>query len=73
MGSVTDKQAFLAMVAFLQDHYERTGSDDVGGLLGGLSMLPDGSTADPAAWQDWLKALHKCKAGKVNAQLRLKK
>jgi len=73
MNTVTDKEAFLAMVAFLQDYYKRTGSDDVGGLLGGLSLLPDGSTADPAAWQDWLRAVQKSKAGTVDAQMRLKK
>ena len=73
MNTVSDKEAFLAMFAFLDDYYQRTGSDDVGGLLGSLSLLPDGGTADPATWQDWLKAVQKSKAGTVEAQLRLKK
>ena len=69
----TDKEAFLAMYVFLEEYYKRTHSADVGGLLGGLSLLPDGGTTDPAAWRDWLQAIQKAKAGKVNAQLRLRR
>ena len=54
---MTDKQAFEAMVNFLEHIYERTGSDDLGSLLGDLQMLEDGTTADPAAWQDWLNSV----------------
>ena len=32
MSTLTDKQAYLAMFAFLESHYERTGSDDIGAL-----------------------------------------
>ncbi len=71
MDTLTDKEAFLAMYAFLKEYYERTHANDVGALLGDLSLLPGGDTADPAAWQDWLQAIQKSKAGKVDAQLRL--
>ncbi len=59
MEKLTEKQAFKAMVLFLEGFYERTNSDDVGGLLSDLILLEDGSTADPAAWDDWMKCVHK--------------
>lgn len=59
MDRLTDKQAFQAMVLFLEGFYERTKSDDVGGLLGDLIILKDGNTADPAAWDDWMKCVDK--------------
>lgn len=39
---ITDRQAFQAMVLFLESFYERTKSDDVGGLLSDLILLEDG-------------------------------
>lgn len=54
--TVTIKQAYEIMLVFLERLYEQTKSDDLGGLLGGFSLLPDGHTADPAAWEDWLDA-----------------
>ena len=57
MDKLTEQQAFEAMVLFLEGFYKRTKSDDVGGLLGDLILLEDGSTADPAAWDDWMKCV----------------
>jgi hypothetical protein len=57
MEQLTIRQAFETMVLFLEGVYSRTGSDDLGSLLGDLQMLDDGTTADPAAWQDWLKSV----------------
>jgi len=73
METVTDHEAFLAMYDLLRDRYERTKSADIGALLGDLSLLPDGGTADPAAWQDWVRAVEKAKRGLVDARLILKK
>lgn len=56
---LTIKQAFEVMVLFLEEFYNRTQSDDVGGLLGDLILLEDGSTADPAAWYDWVECVEK--------------
>jgi len=70
---LTVKEAYAAMYAFLEKLYELTGSNDLGGFLGGLSLLPDGTTADPAAWDDWLEAVRKAKAGSVDAKLELKR
>ena len=57
MATMTDEQAYAAMFHFLEDLYFRTKSDDVGSLLGSMSLLPDGGTADPAVAKDWQKAV----------------
>jgi len=54
---LSSRQAYLAMFEFLRRHYERGPTDEIGGLLGSLSLLPDGGTADPAAWPDWEEAV----------------
>ncbi|MGO4108196.1 hypothetical protein [Paenibacillus sp. YAF4_2] len=54
---MTPTTAFKAMVLFLEAYYERTKSDDVASLLGDLILLDDGSTVDPAAWNEWLICL----------------
>ena len=56
---LTELQAFNVMRKFLEMYYERTLSDDVGSLLGDLQIGEDGETTDPAAWHDWMDALHK--------------
>jgi hypothetical protein len=59
------------MYAYLEEIYHRTRSDDFGSLLGGMSLLEDGKTADPAAWEDWLRAVERAKSGDVNLELGL--
>lgn len=54
---VTSHQAYLAMYEFFRQYYERGRSDEIGGLLGSLSLLPDGSSADPAMDRDWAEAI----------------
>lgn len=44
---------YKAMFNFLEAYYERGKSDEIGGLLGDLSLLDDGSSADPAMMEDW--------------------
>ena len=56
------RTAYAAMYEFLVGFYERTNSDDVGALLGSMSLLSDGNTADPAIWQDWLDSIDKAKS-----------
>ena len=72
-STLTEKQAFLAMYSFLDEYYQLTKADDVGSLLGSLSLLEDGGTADPAIKADWLKAIEKVLKGEVNAKLVLRK
>ena len=45
METLITKQAFRAMVIFLEEFYDRTQSDDVGGLLGDLMIMEDETTA----------------------------
>jgi hypothetical protein len=60
------------MYAFLRMIYERTESDQLGVLLGGMSLLQDGGTADPAVWHDWEAAVRKARADEVNLGLNLR-
>ena len=54
---MTDKQAYAAMFQFLEQLYLRTKSDALGNLLGDMSLLEDGSPADPAIVNDWRQAV----------------
>jgi hypothetical protein len=73
MTDLTKKEAYLAMFAFLENEYEMSKSDDIGGLLSNISLLPDGKSVDPAAWKDWEDAIKKVKESKIDASLKLKK
>jgi len=61
---MTIKEAYIAMQYFLEQFYERTGSDDVGGLLGDMTLINDEQTMDPATWNDWINAVKKMKLDK---------
>jgi len=61
MEKMTRQQAYCAMYHYLENLYQLTHSDDLGAFLGEMSILPDGNTADPAIWQDWLQAVEKVK------------
>lgn len=54
---LTEKQAYLAMFEFLKRYYEIGKSDEIGTLLGGLSLLEDGTPADAAHLGDWEDAV----------------
>jgi len=71
-NKLTKKEAFLAMYSFLESYYQLTDSDDVGGLLGIMSLLEDGSPVDSAISEDWEDAVKNVLSGKVNAKLQLK-
>jgi hypothetical protein len=68
--SLTAREAYLAMHAFLQRQYE-LGWEELGGLLGSMALLADGQVVDPALARDWGEAVAAVKAGTVDAQLRL--
>jgi hypothetical protein len=55
--------AYRAMFRFLEAYYDRTGSDELGALLGGLAIDEDGQPMDPAAWTDWLAAVRDVTGG----------
>lgn len=57
MPILTSQQAYLAMFAFLEKEFRLTGSDEIGGLLGGMSLLADGAPADPVVAEQWDSAV----------------
>ena len=69
--ALSEKEAFEAMYAFLVEIYERTQADELGALLGSMSLLPDGRPADPAIWSDWLKCVQQARRREVRTDLGL--
>ena len=67
---LTRDQAYVAMFAFLQAHWEQSGSDDIGALLGSLSLLPNGAPVDPALAHDWDTAVGQALAGAADTSFR---
>lgn len=58
--NVTHDEAYLTAYAFLNQFWEdRRGDfdDDLPVLLGAMTLLDDGQSADPAQWFDWLACL----------------
>lgn len=70
--TISVRQAYLAMYSFLDELYAKYGFDQIGGLLGSMSLLPDGSTADQAIWSDWLQHVEKARNGQADAGLRVR-
>jgi len=65
---LTDKQAYWTMFLFLDDLYQRHQSDyqwDMPILLDDMQVMKDGTTSDPAQWQDWLACIPK---GSISAE-----
>lgn len=61
---ITITQAYRAMFLFLEKKWDITGKpDELGSLLGSMSTLEGGSTADPAVWGQWLEAVKTARAG----------
>lgn len=63
---LTKKEAYAAMCEYLVAVYKRTQSDDLGGLLGDMSTIGEGETADPSVWFEWLNALTESSKVKVS-------
>ncbi|ALE56525.1 hypothetical protein AC233_06925 [Burkholderia sp. HB1] len=70
--NLTPELAYLAMYEFLAELYQRTKSDELGSLLGSMSYLADGETADPAVWTDWMRCVTKVLVGEGDAKLKLR-
>jgi hypothetical protein len=58
----------MAMHCFLERYYQATHADEVGALLGGLSLLPDGSPADPGFRREWLDAIEAVMGGEAGGR-----
>lgn len=62
MEKITIEQAYRAMFYFLENEYELTHSEEIGGLLGSLSWeIFSGGPIDASVWNDWLTAVSKAK------------
>jgi hypothetical protein len=57
--TMTAQQAYQAMYSFLEEYFKMTHADEIGVMLGGLSVLSDGLPADAGFRQDWLTAVQK--------------
>jgi len=57
MNNLDAKEAYQAMFRFLEKYYEHTHADEIGAILGSMSILNDGKPADGAMWQEWLDAI----------------
>ena len=68
---ITVLAAYTAMFKFLDREYELAKSDDIGGLLGDMSLLESSSTADAGAWEDWLEAVGQALSNDCDIGLRI--
>jgi hypothetical protein len=64
MQNLDIKLAYQAMFRFLEKYYELTNADEIGALLGSMSMdvFRGAMPADPAMWEDWLAAIREVSA-----------
>ncbi|WP_037055456.1 hypothetical protein [Rheinheimera baltica] len=58
---ISIKEGYKAMFLYLEHLYEMTGSDDLAGFLGSMSLLEDDMPVDDAVWSDWLEAVAKAR------------
>lgn len=56
-------EGYRVVCQYLNDIYDQTHDDTLGSLLGGMSLLPDGTPADPAYTEDWNNAVNHAMQG----------
>lgn len=71
--SVTLKQAYLAMYAYLDELYERTKNDEIACALLDMSFVSETVTFDQASWSTWMRCVQKAKDGEVDAGVALQR
>jgi len=72
--TITVMDAYMAMFKYLEHLQRLTHSDDLAGLLGGMSLLDDDDlTADPAAWSDWIRIVSDVRRSPPDIALKFKK
>ena len=54
---MNESRAYQIMFRFLEDRYFRVPNDELGGLLGDLTILANGMPADQAVVGDWERAI----------------
>ena len=70
---LTPRQAYLAMVVFLETELELNGGAptiNLGGLLAEMATEDDGSTSDPGAALTFIDAIHKVASPTYRSRLR---
>ena len=65
---LTEKEAYMAMFELLRQYYERGRSDEIGGMLGDLSLLNDETSADPAYSVEWKEIVIKIISDRNNLE-----
>ncbi|MBN6149244.1 hypothetical protein JR065_02725 [Xanthomonas sp. AmX2] len=68
---ITVEQAYMAMFEYWLEVYKRTNSDEIGTVLSELSILEDGSSADPAAINDWLQVIDRVVKGEHDIKFKI--
>ena len=68
---ITVEQAYIAMFEYWLEVYKRTNSDEIGNVLSELSILEDGSSADPAAIKDWSRVVDRVVKGKYDIKFKI--
>ena len=56
---LTIDEAYDAMYDFLDKYYDKTHADDLGSLLGSMSLWADETSADAAMLEDWNESVEK--------------
>lgn len=60
------------MFYFLDRKFDH-GVRELADILGSMSLLPDGTPADPAFAQEWAEAIEQAVSGQVSARLELRR
>jgi hypothetical protein len=65
-NNLSEKEAYMAMLYFLEEYNRRGRSDEMEMLLGsmGFFLWADNTPNDLAMWSEWLEAVEKVKANK---------
>lgn len=67
--SLSSKEALEAMILFLNLYWERGKPEEIGDLLGSLTLLEDGVCADAALSHDWNECVKKVINARLNKSL----
>lgn len=73
MVSLTDEQAYAAMYYFLDQWFFQSGNGELGGLLGEMSLLPDGKPVVSSISESWKEAVQYALNGDKAGDLKLRK
>lgn len=59
---ITKKEGYDAMLYFLSNYWELTGSEDLTDILSGGEYMVDDTPADSSFWEYWLEAIEQVKS-----------